>query len=96
MSAMVSLWLLVVRIAISLHHNAHQMLTNSAVGFIGYGVGLHMDGVGGHGAWQWYVIKPCIPETKKMLTLTMIIQAYAYSRCDHRCIWYYSLCFPCG
>ena len=27
-----------------------------ALGFIGYGVGLNMDGVGGHGAWQWYVI----------------------------------------
>lgn len=60
MSAMVSLWLLVVCIAISLYHNAYQMLTNSAVGFIGYGVGLHMDGVGGHGAWQWYVIKPSL------------------------------------
>ncbi|KAJ8661204.1 hypothetical protein O0I10_002953 [Lichtheimia ornata] len=25
-------------------------------GFIGYGVGLHMDGVGGHGAWQWLML----------------------------------------
>lgn len=35
------------------------------LGFIGYGVGLHMDGVGGHGAWQWYVIG-FLPETRRM------------------------------